>query len=193
MNEKTSKKRKYITAYAQRIRNLGHEMADRCSYCEMHDKECIVSAGSGRCSECFGRSRKCDVSGPTLEDWEALEREEARLRQEKAKLKAERAEAFSKILRLERQSEAAEEKLAKFRKRAAHMLKLGLKSIDELDALEEAEEREAERVATEATAEGEPPAPSLTPGATFVFPSPSASFWEALDAGGETPQATQGS
>jgi len=189
MSEKTTRKRKYITATSKRMREKGHEMADRCTYCEMHDKKCVVTANSSRCSECFGRSRKCDVSGSSLEDWEALEREETRLRQEEAKLEAERAEAFSRILRLEQQSKATREKLANFRKRSSHMLKLGLKTLDELDAWEERERENAR----EATASAGSPAPPSTPDMIFDFPSPSASFLEALGAGGGTPQATQGS
>jgi len=171
------------------MREKGHEMADQCTYCEMHNKKYVVTANSSRCSECFGRNRKCDVSGPSLEDWEALEREETRLRQKKAKLEAEKAEAFSRILRLEQQSKATREKLANFRKRSSHMLKLELKTLDKLDAWEEREKEDAR----EATALAGSPAPPSTPGVIFDFLSPSTSFLKALNAGDRTPQATQGS
>jgi len=172
-------------------------MSDRCSYCEKHDKECVVSPTSSRCSECFQKQRKCDAEGPSLADWEALEREEAKIRKEKSRLRAEKRELHSRLLRLERLEEVNNEKEDNFRTRAARLLRLGLKSFDELDALEAKEKEEetrkdAEKVATGEALEGEPLAPLSPPGVIFDFPSPSASFWEALDAGGETPQATQG-
>ena len=200
MNDKNSKKRKYIENTIERFRVQGVEMSDKCSYCEKHELACLASSFSGRCAECIAQRKKCDLSGPSVEEWESIAREETRLRREKERLQreeeetlAKQQEILAKLLRLRRLTRANNAKEDSLKVRAARMLRLGLKSFDELDALEETEKREAARVATEATAEGEPSASSSTPGVIFDFPSPSASFWEALDAGGETPQATQGS
>jgi len=207
MSNKNSKKRKYVEILSKRIRIQGFEMSDKCSYCEKHEFACVASSCSGRCAECVAQRRKCDLSGPSPEEWESVAREETRIRREKERIRAEKRalatarreletrqrEMEAKLLRLERLEEVNDEKEDILKVRAAKMLRLGLKSFDELDALEETEKREAARVAIEATAEGEPSAFSLTPGVIFDFLSLSASFWEFLDAGGETPQATQGS
>ena len=174
-------------------------MSDKCSNCEKHELACVASTLSGRCAECVAHRRKCDLLGPSLEEWESLAREETSVRREKERLRAEkrvlvstRLELEAKLLRIERLEEVNDKKEDTLKVRAAKMLRLGLKSFEELEALEETERKEAE-VAREAIAEGEPSASSSAPGVIFDFPSPSASFWEALDAGGETPQATQGS
>jgi len=51
---------------------------------------------------------------------------------------------------------------------------------------------ENEAVVKGAASADDPSVPPSTPGVIFDFPSPSASFWESLNAGDETPQATQG-
>jgi len=207
MSDKNSKKRRYVEILSERIRTQGFEMSDKCSYCEKHEFACVASSYSGRCAECVAQRRKCDLSGPSSEEWESVAREETRIRREKERIRAEKRvlaiarrelesrqrEMEAKLLRLERLEEVNDEKEDTLKVRAAKMLRLGLKSFDELDALEETEKREAAGVATEATVGGEPSASTSTPGVIFDFPSPSASFWESLDAGGKTPQATQGS
>jgi len=198
MTEINSKKRKRAITTSGRIYLQGVKMSDKCSYCEKHDKECVVSSASSRCSECFQKQRKCDASGPSQEDWEALEREEAKIQKEELRLLAEKRELHSKLLRLERLDEVNREKRNNFRARAARMLRLGVKSFDELDALEAKEKEEeargdAEAPATREASQDDSFVPPSSPGVIFDFPSPSASFWESLDAGGETPQATRGS
>jgi len=51
---------------------------------------------------------------------------------------------------------------------------------------------ENEAIVKGAAPADDPSVPPSTPGVIFDFPSPFASFWESLNAGGETPQAIQG-
>ena len=207
MSDKNSKKRKYVEIFSERIRTQGFEMSDECSYCEKHEFICVAFSCSGRCAECVAQRRKCDLSDPSSEEWESVAREETRIRREKERIRAEKRilatarrelesrqrEMEAKLLQLKRLEEINDKKEDTLKVRAAKMFRLGLKSFDELDALEETEKREAAGVATKAIVEGELSASTLTLNVIFDFLSPSASFWESLDAGDETPQATQGS
>ena len=89
-----------------------------------------------------------------------------------------------------------------FRKRVAEMLRRGLKSLDELDATEEAERLALEREAS-TTEEETPPTDtfdsdfltSLDPSVAVSLYSdfnPSDPFWAGLGFGGRTPRAAQG-
>ncbi|KAI7762650.1 hypothetical protein LZL87_014273 [Fusarium oxysporum] len=56
INRKT-KERKFL---AKSIK-LSRKLADMpCSYCFKHQKECLMTADSSRCSECVRRGRSCD-------------------------------------------------------------------------------------------------------------------------------------
>jgi len=192
MSDNNSKKRKYTSRTVAQIRRQGAIMSLKCSNCVSLKKECVVAKNSARCAECFKNKKSCDVRGPSEEGWKLLEGEEEKLRVEEEKLQREEEETLAKMLRLKRLARANREKQASFRSRASHMLQLGLKSLEELDAWEEKERKENEAVVKGAAPADDPSVPPSSPGVIFDFPSPSASFWESLNAGGETPQATQG-
>ena len=111
-----------------------------CSRCEQRGFTCLVAKDSSRCSRCInaGGSVKCDVHGPSEESWRSLERAEKKLDDEWIATQERLLALQSKLLRLDKQRQM-------FRKRAAEMLRRGLKSLDELDAAEEAERLAAER------------------------------------------------
>ena len=121
-----------------------------CSLCSKHDRKCIVSDDGSRCSECTRRGKKCDAKGPSLADWEALDREENRLRREREETSTLLMESVTKTSALLMESvtkvQEAAAKLQRLEKtqrlwktRAKEMLRRGLKTMDELDAAEEAE------------------------------------------------------
>jgi len=94
-----------------------------CQYCERNQRKCIkAEESSARCNECVRRGSRCDTAGPSLSDWESLDRQQERLDQEEE-------EAMAKILRLRKQK-------ALLRKRGKEMLRRGLKTLDEFDELE---------------------------------------------------------
>lgn len=105
--------------------------------------------------------------GPEHPDWVKLEREEERLDREEE-------ETLSKLLRLRKQKRL-------IRTRGKDMLRRGLKTLDELDAAEE-----AERAAVEQPAETAPPVSDsnssgdVPPLGLAPLGSPSPSFWEFL-------------
>lgn len=110
-----------------------HEM-DSCSNCVRRNVTCVSSSkDSRRCAECVRRNmkEKCDCMGPEHPDWVKLEREEERLDREEE-------ETLSKLLRLRKQKRL-------IRTRGKDMLRRGLKTLDELDAAEEAERVAAEK------------------------------------------------
>jgi len=61
------RKRKERELLASRVELSSLEMA-LCSYCEKHNKDCVVSSDSSKCSECIRSKRKCDVEGPSTKD-----------------------------------------------------------------------------------------------------------------------------
>ena len=165
-------------------------MSNKCLYCEKYEFAYVASSCSGRCAKCVAQRRKCDLSSPSPEEWKSITKEETRIRREKERIRAEKRalatarrelesrqrKMEAKLLRLKRLEEINNKKENTLKVRAAKMLRLGLKSFDELDALKETEKREAARIAIEATAEGEPSASSSTLNMIFNFPSPSTSF-----------------
>ncbi|KAJ8063461.1 hypothetical protein OCU04_007337 [Sclerotinia nivalis] len=107
-----------------------------CSLYERQERKCIVSASdSARCTECIRQGKKCDVRSPSESDWDSLDRQ-------KAKLKQEEEEAIAKILRLRKQKRF-------LLKRESDMLCRGLCTLDELVELEEKERLEKERIEKE--------------------------------------------
>lgn len=100
------------------------------------------------------------------------------MEREERRLDDERRETLAKLLRLDLQQRS-------LRTRGREMLRRGLKSLDELDAAEE-----AERVAT---------AKITVPTGDFDFPEipldpvEAEAFWASLDSGGEKLQASQSS
>ena len=173
-----SRKYRERLALGNRINSLGVEMTS-CSFCERNRLSCFIAEGSGRCGECASHGQKCDVHGPSLGDWESLEREELRLQQETE-------ETTAKLLRLQKQQKS-------FRKRAWEMLRRGLKTMDELDEAEEKERQEkenSERASREAatTVPTEPSDPfALDP--SLVLDQ---AFWVEMGFGDGIPPASQG-
>ena len=83
-------------------------------------------------------------------------------------------ESQAKLLRLDKQREM-------FRDQAAEMLRYGLKSLDELDALEKKEREEASRRSEALATSSASAKASVDP---LFLPD---SFWEGLDFVSETP------
>jgi hypothetical protein len=186
---RTSKVKENRNNLVDRISRNGFKMPSY-AFCRRDPRRvCVVSSDSDRCLECVRQNKaQCDVWGPTTQQWAALEREEDRLKNEwRATQEAQRLlqeehqrlferllESQAKLLRLDKQREM-------FRDRAAEMLRRGLKSLDELDALEKKEREEASRrseaLATSSASAEASVDPSFLPD----------SFWEGLDFVGETP------
>ena len=137
-----SRSRKYQErlSLALLIDSLGIDMPP-CSYCEKNSRRCVVSEGhSARCSECARRGQKCDVEGPSQGDLASVLREQDRL-------DAEEEATTAKLLRLQQQKKF-------LRARAHKMLTRGLKTLDELDSVEERERQEAQALEVAASLSG---------------------------------------
>jgi hypothetical protein len=89
---------------------------------------------------------------------------------------------MAKILRLWRQQRV-------LRERREEMLRRGLRTLNELDALEEKERLE---IGERERAVGEQPNASTSFDVPIGDLDPSDPFWASLGFGGETPQASQG-
>lgn len=169
-------------ALAERIEKNGTEMKMApCRACFTSGRKCVVSPHSKRCSECVQRNTKCDVSAPSVSDWEKLRLEEARLEAEEELAAQQEQEAFARRMRLRRM-----QKLLK--SRGGEMLRRGLATLDELEAVEERERKEAEEKAeAERNAHaGANPFATTDPGLDFssegdLLAAVSPSFWEGLD------------
>jgi hypothetical protein len=139
------------------------------------------------------RGFKCDVEGIPVRDWEMLELEEKRLKEERQIALQTIAAASARLARLEKQQEFV-------RKRAGDMLRRGLKTLDELEAQEEKEKQEKEEREREEREKRELAA--MQPATSFAVPdfSPedmlafeSSYPWGLLDTSGGRPPTTQGS
>src|SRR5208282_1076735 len=117
---------------------LGIEMSP-CSLCSKHDRKCIISDDDSRCSECTRRGKKCDAKGPSLADWEALDREENRLRREEEETSTLLMESVTKVQEAAAKLQRLKKTQRLWKTRAREMLRRGLKTMDELDAAEAAE------------------------------------------------------
>ncbi len=177
----------------RRIIRNGYELndMDSCSNCVRRNVTCVSSSkDSRRCAECVRRNlkEKCDCMGPEHPDWVKLEREEERLDREEE-------ETLSKLLRLRKQKRL-------IRTRGKDMLRRGLKTLDELDAAEEAERVAAEKLAqTESLASSNQVTPVTSSSDVLTselapLGSPSPSFWDYVvseaDAYGATPPPIHG-
>ncbi|APA07047.1 hypothetical protein SS1G_04260 [Sclerotinia sclerotiorum 1980 UF-70] len=179
-----------------------------CNFCRENELRCVKDLSNSertRCSECMRARRSCDAEFalsddwdrevPREGDWEALDRHEEKLdREEEA--------TMSKLLRLRKQRKFIKER----RKRMADR---GLKYLDELDALEEREKLENERVEREKEQAGTgssmpvavnsnvldnfDPSSFLSLSEPFSFQNSSGPFWGDPDSVGEMPPTSQGS
>ena len=173
---------------SNRIKKNGYIM-DSCSNCIKRKTTCWASANDSRkCAGCVKRKLKCDCMGPDHPDWVKLEKEEERLDREEE-------ETLAKLVRLRKQKRL-------IRTRGKDMLRRGLKTLDELDAAEEAERVMAEKAerALEAEPSTLPTTGSGAPLDDFSFVNPltilvmSLTSWEKLllDASISTPRVAYG-
>ncbi|KAM0133375.1 hypothetical protein ACHAP3_005898 [Botrytis cinerea] len=167
-----------------------------CSNCSRYSRRCIVlNDRSQRCGECVRRGARCDVVQASVSDLESLRLEEERLQ-------FERDTAFEAAMLGLARVRALELRQQELRERGREMLRRGLKSLDELDALEEKERLEKERIEKEkemASASVAGPnddsfafdSSSLDPSLLASMDSPS--FWANPGIAGGTPPTSQGS
>uniref|UniRef100_L7J819 Zn(2)-C6 fungal-type domain-containing protein n=1 Tax=Pyricularia oryzae (strain P131) TaxID=1143193 RepID=L7J819_PYRO1 len=80
-----------------------------CAFCSSRGLSCRMIATNSRCSECVRRGRKCDASAVPVSNL-------GRLTQEKKKLELQESEVEDEILRLQRASAAAFNRLLRLRK-----------------------------------------------------------------------------
>jgi len=86
------RKRSERKALLEHTENFGSDAAMRCSFCVSNDRRCIMTTSTSRCSECVRGGRPgCDGKPEFLDGWEALVKQEE-------KLKEEEEEAMAKIL-----------------------------------------------------------------------------------------------
>ena len=126
-------KRKEREFLAFCVESLGIEMPP-CSYCDKHNKACVVAPDSKKCSECIRAKHKCNIEGPSTSDWSAIDTIEERLEQETEETAQIIATAAAKLARLQKQKKL-------LCSHAKDMLKQGLSSLDELDAAEAKEQK----------------------------------------------------
>jgi hypothetical protein len=138
-SDKTKERKlKEQSALADRILITGFDMFP-CSNCERNNRSCVASSEerSAKCSECACRAIRCDVEGIPVGDWDALSREETRLKNERDAAFQLMEESMARVKRLEKQQEF-------LKRKGKDMLRRGLKTMDELDEAEEKERQEKE-------------------------------------------------
>lgn len=172
-----------------------------CTRClrDPRRRKCVVSCDSDRCAECIraGGNVTCDVWGPSKGIWEKVERAEKTLSEDSKSLRAEQHELLERLTALSAKIARVDKQREMFRAKAADMLRRGLRSLDELEAAEEAERVEAEKGAAVETPRPTPfvlSDPELDPSLVAALSDfdPLDPIWEGLDFGGGTPVATQG-
>jgi hypothetical protein len=170
---------------AERICATGFDMLP-CSSCERNNRSCVLSSeeGSGRCSECVRRGVKCDVEGIPVGDWRSLAREEARLKAEEAAAFQLMRDSMARVERLKKQQEF-------LKKKGVDMLRRGLRTMDELEAVEEREKQEGEERARREAATTVPDQPAPDP-YDFDALALDQAFWAEMGSAGGNSQASQG-
>ena len=100
-----SRKYKERLVLAEHINSHG-TITMPCSSCQKHGRVCVIlNEKSQRCGECVRRGAKCDVAGISPQSWEALHREEARLKFERDRAFEAAIEGLAWVCRLEKQQE----------------------------------------------------------------------------------------
>ena len=137
---------------ANRIQQTGIEMLP-CDRCQKKSLKCVQSIASRYCSECKRVDANCSAAPPSALEWDNLQKEEDRLSAEKEvtlsnllRLSTEKEVILLKLLRLEHQQKSIKTK-------GAEMLRRGLASLDELEAVEELERQSASQKANSALSE----------------------------------------
>jgi hypothetical protein len=187
-----ARSQKYIRRLATSalVKSSGFIMPS-CSYCEKHSRECRVALTSSpkRCSECIRRGGKCDVEGPSISDMTFIVQEQERLEAAEEAAALQEQDAFNRRMLIRSKQKS-------LRVRAADMIRRGVRTLDELDVLEEKErvereQKEREEALVQPNAETE---------SSFDFDSfdPSLladqeAFLASLGTVGETPPVSQGS
>jgi len=108
----------------------------QCSRCSHRGFLCKVGKEFSRCVECVRSSTKCDCRGLFNVEWRFLKQQEDAL-EEKMRLTIVRAnelhqelrEQYARMERLRKQKKSLKE-------RGSEMLRRGIQSLDELDALD---------------------------------------------------------
>ncbi|KAI1966719.1 hypothetical protein LOZ58_000207 [Ophidiomyces ophidiicola] len=132
MSSKSSRNNKRL---ASEIEEIGVVMSSRCPYCSHHDKECIHSEKSIKCSECCRLGCRCITnSTPSDRDWQSLQAARDKLELEETKAFEAVQAASAKLLRLQKQKRFLRDRAGKF-------LESGLRSLEELERLEEEEKK----------------------------------------------------
>jgi hypothetical protein len=100
-----------------------------CDRCMLKDLKCIKHATSHYCSECKRSNHRCSSIAPSVQDWDNLDKEQKRIQSDRAKALADAQEALARVARLDKQQEL-------LKTRGGEMLSRGLRSLDELEALD---------------------------------------------------------
>lgn len=124
------------------------------------------------------------MAAPSLAEWERLRVEEARLEAAEELAARQEQEAFARRMRLRRM-----QKLLKTR--GGEMLRRGLATMEELEAVEEKERKEGEEKAAAAATQAEPVMDPCANTGHDLFAAVSPSFWAELGVPGETPSDSQ--
>jgi len=147
----------------------------QCSRCARRDFLCKVGKESSQCAECVRSSAKCDCRGPSDVEWQSLEQQEDML-EEKMRLTAVRADKLHQELR---EQYARMERLRKQKKslkeRSSEMLRRGIQSLNELDALDNQNGSELNERMVVASPTGD------------LFRELSPGFWESVSLPGTSP------
>lgn len=166
MPRKNPRKRDYHQLLSITICTTGIEMPFSCDRCSSLNKHCIVSekSSSKACSECVLAKKSCSFSVVSFprEGLERYLKAHTKLEQERKAAIEELARASAKVARLERQSEF-------LRERGSRLVQESIASLEQLEALEE-----AERVGSD-----NPPLPA-TSSPTGEPDLASPGFWESL-------------
>jgi hypothetical protein len=195
-----STKTEYRIKLYERVKLKGIEMP-ACSRCLKDARRiCKVSSDSDRCAECIraGGNVKCDVWGPSARDWARLEKTENQLDADLEAARAEQQKMFDRLSEISAKIMRIEKQRKMFRARAADMLRRGLRSMDELEAAEEAERVAAEKEGSlEASTFSEPidlTDPELDPSLVAALSDydPSNPFWASLGFDDGIPSVPQG-
>lgn len=175
-------------ALADKIKSSGIEMLP-CARCDKRALPCLVSGDSSRCSECVRAGQKCDISGPSVADWERLRKEEERLEREQELAEQAILQAHQAAIAALARSQRLKKQRALLKQRGSEMIRRGAATLDELDDLEAKEKENAELLTHAQSVPLPASASEVAVDPSFL----SDSFWGDLDFAGGTPAVSQDS
>jgi len=165
------------------IEKQGIVMASSCLRCSQSNRPCVKSDKSSKCSECVRVGRRCvSESFVPRPEWNKLYRAQQKLEEDEKRALEEQIRISSQLLRLQKQKRFLKDRAGKF-------LQSDVESLEELEKLEEEEQRQRDALAREQQ-QSDALLATLNGSSSDNLPLNWTDLLDNLDSGGEIPSTS---